>query len=49
MKKEIVQYCCDVCGKKVKNDDELGQVKIPVDFIFDRELKDSIFRYLSRM
>lgn len=42
MKKEIVQYCCDVCGKKVKNADELEQVKIPVDFIFDRELKDSI-------
>lgn len=37
-----MQYCCDVCGKEVKNADELEQVKILIDFIFDRELKDSI-------
>ena len=42
MKKQIMKYCCDVCSKEVKSADELKQVKIPVDFIFDRELKDSI-------
>lgn len=45
MKKQIMKYCCDVCSKEVKSADELKQVKIPVDFIFNwggLGLQDSI-------
>lgn len=45
MRKNVVCHYCDVCGKEVKSSDELEQVKIPVDAIFNwggLGLQDSI-------
>ena len=45
MRKNVVRHYCDVCGKEVKSSDELTQVKIPVDAIFNwggLGLQDSI-------
>ena len=36
MKKEITEYYCDVCGKKVDRFDDLEQIKIPI-----RQIKHS--------
>lgn len=38
MKEELVNYYCDVCGKKVKQE-ELRSYKIPVKYYYDREIK----------
>ena len=37
MKEELVNYYCDVCGKKVKKE-ELHSYKIPVRYYYDREI-----------
>ena len=45
IKKEVIKYYCDVCGKEVESADELKQVQIPVDAIFNWSgpgLQDSI-------
>lgn len=45
MRKNIVHHYCDVCDKEVKSSDELEQVTIPVDAIFNwggLGLQDSI-------
>ena len=45
MRKNVVRHYCDVCDKEVKSSDELTQVKIPVDAIFNwggLGLQDSI-------
>lgn len=45
MKKNVIHNYCDVCGKEVKSSDELKQVQIPVDFLFNwggLGLQDSI-------
>lgn len=37
MKEELVNYYCDVCGKKVKQE-ELRRYKIPVMYYYDRKI-----------
>lgn len=45
MRKNVIRHYCDICGKEVKSSDELKQVQIPVDFLFNwggLGLQDSI-------
>lgn len=35
MRKNVIRHYCDVCDKEVKSSDELEQVTIPVDAIFN--------------
>ena len=45
MRKNVIRHYCDVCSKEVKSSDELKQVQIPVDFLFNwggLGLQDSI-------
>ena len=38
MKVETVKYYCDVCNKEVKDENDFKFIRIPVDYIYDREI-----------
>ena len=38
MKVETVKYYCDVCNKEVKDENDFKFIRVPVDYIYDREI-----------